>query len=633
MAVLLQYRADRVEPWRAALQEALPGEEIRIWPDHGDPAEIEAVVTFAPEPGSLTGFPNLRFIASTGAGVDAMLHPARRLPPGVPVLRLVEPNLTRDMALYVLTIVLGYFRQLDLYAAQQRECVWHQHPRPVQEEFPVGILGLGALGGAAAQLLAQAGFPVHGWSRTLHSIPRVATHAGEVGLRAMLPDVAVLVVLLPLTPATRGLVNGAFLARLRPGVRLINAARGALVVEQDLLAALDRGHLAHATLDVFEAEPLPPAHPFWRHPRVAVTPHIAALTDPRGAARQIAQQLRRARAGEELLHRPIRFGDTDAPSRERFMNALRSLLVALAVALPGLAGAQTFPERPVRIIVPFAAGGATDVTARVLAEAMAAQLPQPVVVENRAGGGGIVGSEVVARAAPDGHTLLVNNNSLATLRFFTPNAPIDPTRALAVVTLILDAPMAMLVANNVPAQDGREFVALLRANPGRYDYGTTGGGGTLQMAAILFLRATGVQMNEIPYRGGAPATLDLIAGRIALQFDTGVTGFQTHRAGQARAFAVTTPHRSRFAPEVPTWREIGVDDEFTVWQGVFMASGASPAVRQAVHAAVARAIQAEATQRRFGELGADRVLGGSIEESERVVSAEFARWERLMGSR
>jgi glyoxylate/hydroxypyruvate reductase len=308
MAILLQYRADRIEPWRAALQDALPGDEIRIWPDCGDPAEIEAVITFAPEPGSLLGFPRLRFIASTGAGVDAMLDPKRRLPPAVPVLRLVDPNLTQDMATYVLTTVLRYFRQLDQYDAQQREAAWTQLPRPRFEDFPVGILGMGALGGAAARLLRSVGFTVHGWSRTLHGLPGVITHAGEVGLKAMLPDVAVLVLLLPLTPATRGIVNADMLARLRPGARLVNAARGALVVDADLLSALDSGHVAHATLDVFATEPLPADHPYWRHPRVTVTPHVAALTDARSAAAQVAEQLRRARKGEELLHRadPVR---------------------------------------------------------------------------------------------------------------------------------------------------------------------------------------------------------------------------------------------------------------------------------------------------------------------------------------
>jgi glyoxylate/hydroxypyruvate reductase A len=308
MAILLQYRADRVEPWRAALRAALPGEEVRVWPDHGPPGEVEAIVTFAPEPGSLLGFPRLRFIASTGAGVDVLLDPSRRLPAGVPVLRLVDPNLTRDMALYVLAVVLGYFRQLDLYAAQQRAREWRQLPRPVQSGFAVGVLGLGELGQAAARLLLRAGFRVHGWSRTPRPVPGVICHAGEAGLHDMLPKVSVLVVLLPLTPSTRGLLDAPLLGRLRHGARLVNAARGAIVLERDLLALLESGRIAHATLDVFAEEPLPPAHPFWRHPRVAITPHVAALTDPASAARQLAAQLRRARGGEELLHRadPVR---------------------------------------------------------------------------------------------------------------------------------------------------------------------------------------------------------------------------------------------------------------------------------------------------------------------------------------
>jgi len=315
------------------------------------------------------------------------------------------------------------------------------------------------------------------------------------------------------------------------------------------------------------------------------------------------------------------------------MTSLRSLVLLLALTAPGLAAAQSFPERPLRIIVPFAAGGATDVTARVIAEAMGAQLPQPVVVENRPGGGGVVGSEVVVRAPADGHTMLVNNNSLAVLRHFTPNAPFDPAQALTPVTLLIDTPMAMLVANNLPVTTGQEFVALVRANPGKYDYGTTGGGGTLQMAALLFLRATGTTMTEIPYRGGAPATLDLIAGRIALQFDTGTTGFQTARGGGARAVAVTSARRSRFAPEIPTWREIGVDDAFSVWQGVFVSSATPPALRETLRQAIVRALRTEATQRRFAELGADNILGGTLEESEAVVRAEFSRWDRLLGSR
>lgn len=309
---------------------------------------------------------------------------------------------------------------------------------------------------------------------------------------------------------------------------------------------------------------------------------------------------------------------------------MRRLALFLALVAPGLAAAQSLPDRPIRIIVPFAAGGATDVSARIVAEAMSAQLPQPVVVENRPGGGGIVGAELVARSAPDGATLMVTSNAVIPLRHFTPNAPIDPEKDLAVVTLMVQAPMAMLVANNVPARDGREFVALLRANPGKYDYGTTGGGGTLQMAAILFLRATGTTMTEVPYRGGAPATLDLAAGRIALQFDTATTGLQTHRGGQARAVAVTSPGRSRFAPEIPTWREIGVDADFVVWQGLFAPAATPLPVRRALQQAVARAVQTDAVVRRFTELTTE-VVGNSVEEAERQVQSEFVRWNRLLG--
>lgn len=309
-------------------------------------------------------------------------------------------------------------------------------------------------------------------------------------------------------------------------------------------------------------------------------------------------------------------------------------LAALAfAAAPAAAGAQAFPERPVRIVVPYAAGGATDVAARVLAEALGAALPQPVVVENRSGAAGMVGAEAVARSPADGHTLLLNNTSHAVLRVVVPNPGFDPHRALAPVTVFSELPMVMLVANNVPARDGREFVALVRAETGRHDYGSTGGGGTLGMAALLFTAAAGLRMDEIPYRGGAPATLDVAAGRIAMVFDVALTGFQTARGGQARAFAVTGPRRSAAAPEVPTWREIGVDAEMQVWQALFVPAATPAPVRAALHAAVARVQADPAMQRRWAELGVDRALALPPAESEAYVAAEVARWERIMGDR
>lgn len=315
----------------------------------------------------------------------------------------------------------------------------------------------------------------------------------------------------------------------------------------------------------------------------------------------------------------------------------RLFLLAAAVAaisasaLP--ARAQTFPERPVRIVVPYSAGGATDVAARVLAEALTAALPQPVLVENRSGAAGMVGAETVARSPADGHTLLMNNTSHAVLRAVVPNPGLDPHRALLPVTVFSEMPMVMLVANNVPARDGREFLSLVRAEPGRFDYGSTGGGGTLGMAALLFTTAAGLRMNEVPYRGGAPATLDVAAGRIAMVFDVALTGFQTARGGQARAFAVTGPRRSPAAPDVPTWREIGVDAEMQVWQALFVPAATPVPVRAALHAAVARVQADPAVQRRWAELGVDRAMALPPAESEAYIAAEVARWERIMGDR
>lgn len=308
----------------------------------------------------------------------------------------------------------------------------------------------------------------------------------------------------------------------------------------------------------------------------------------------------------------------------------RRHLLALGFALPAVARAQAWPDRPVRLVVPYTAGGATDVGARVLAEALAQVLPQPVLVENRVGGAGMVAAEYVVRAPADGHTILFNNTSHAVLRKVVPNAAVDPIRQLSAVSILSEMPMVMLVSNDFPARDGRAFMEAVRAAPGRYDYGSTGGGGTLGMAALLFLRTTGLQMNEIPYRGGAPATLDLAAGRIALVYDIALTGLQTHKSNQARAFAVTSPERSAAAPEVPTWREIGVDAEMVVWQAIFVPVATPAPIKAALHAAVARVQAGEALRRKWAELGVDRVLAMPPEESDRYVLRDVERWEALM---
>ena len=309
---------------------------------------------------------------------------------------------------------------------------------------------------------------------------------------------------------------------------------------------------------------------------------------------------------------------------------LRWMLGCALLVLAPWAPARAYPERPIRVIVPYAAGGATDVVARVLAEAMAPILPQPLIIENRGGAGGMVGAEVVARAPADGHTVLFNNTGHAALRVLVPNPAFDPITSLQALAVVAESPIVMLVAHNVPANNLREFTALARARPGQLDYGSSGGGGILQMAALLYLQATGVQLNEVPYRGGAPATLDLAAGRIAMMFDAGLTGFQTARGNQARAFAVTTNQRNAANPEVPTWREGGVDAEMSVWQAVFVPSATSRDRRETLNAAINRALGQDGLRKRLGELGADRILSLNVAESEAYLAAEVTRWEALL---
>ena len=314
----------------------------------------------------------------------------------------------------------------------------------------------------------------------------------------------------------------------------------------------------------------------------------------------------------------------------------RNWALAAAAALFGLAAqpvaAADWPVRPVRLIVPYAPGGGTDVVARVLAQTMTTQLPHPVVVENRAGAGGGLGAEAVARATPDAHTFLFTNNGYSVLRAIAPNPNLDYYTALTPITIVSEAPMIMMVANSVPANNLQEFLALVRANPGRYDYGSTGTGGTNGLTALMFIKAANVNINEIPYRGGAPATLDLAAGRIAMLFDASSTALATTRGGQARAMAVSTAQRSPAAPELPTLLEAGVPASMSIWNAIVVASATPPELRAALHAALAKALNTPELRTRFTEFGMDRIPITSEAETVRFISSEVTRWEGLLRS-
>ena len=297
MSIVLACRFDAAEwaAWGPALTEALPGETLvraqatdEPDPLDHDPAEVEVAIVANPRAGALQRYPRLRLVQSLWAGVDRLLADPT-VPADLPILRMVDPAMNAAMAETALWAVLMLHRGFERYARQQRDGQWQQHPQRRADEVRIGVLGQGQMGGEVTRRLRAQGYRVTGWRR------------GEP-LDAVLADSEVLINLLPLTAETRGLLDAALLSRLPRGAALVNLARGAHVVDGDLLDALDRGHLRHAVLDVFHQEPLPAGHRYWTHPSVTVLPHVAAQTDARSAARVVSENLRAWRRGEPLAH-------------------------------------------------------------------------------------------------------------------------------------------------------------------------------------------------------------------------------------------------------------------------------------------------------------------------------------------
>jgi glyoxylate/hydroxypyruvate reductase A len=302
MTLLFRSSIDSASRWRGHLDQLMPGLEVRVWPDIGDPAAIRYALVWRPDPGLLASLPNLKLILSLGAGVDHIFCDPN-LPHGVPIVRLVDPYLTDAMSEYVAMQVLRLHRgDLD-YQAQQQARIWRELPQKNAVERPVGILGFGEIGEATGHRLRALGFPVAAWGRRERRVEGYTVFAGEEGLPRLLAHSEILVCLLPLTAATEGILCAANFAHLPRGAGLVNAGRGGHLVEEDLIPALDSSQLSGAALDVFREEPLPPEHPFWAHPRILVTPHIAGITNPVTASRVVAENIRRFEAGEPLLNR------------------------------------------------------------------------------------------------------------------------------------------------------------------------------------------------------------------------------------------------------------------------------------------------------------------------------------------
>jgi glyoxylate/hydroxypyruvate reductase len=307
MALLIAC-SSRADQFAAHVRALDPELDIRVAPDMGRTEDIDTALVWQPPPGLLRTLPNLRLIVSVGAGVDSLLEDATL--PDAPLVRFVDPDLTGRMAEYVALNVLMHHRRMTEYRELQARREWKYVPEAPAGDVRVGIMGLGVLGVAAARALGQFGYRLRGWSGSPKHLDGVTCFAGPAALEEFLAETDILAVLLPLTPGTRGILNRELFRKLSrrgrspllPGPVLVNAGRGGLQVDADIVAALNAGELYAASLDVFETEPLPASSALWAHPRVVVTPHNAAESDPGAIARYTLRQMRAQRAGEPLEH-------------------------------------------------------------------------------------------------------------------------------------------------------------------------------------------------------------------------------------------------------------------------------------------------------------------------------------------
>jgi glyoxylate/hydroxypyruvate reductase A len=294
------YRSDeaRGAAWAAYFAEHAPDLDFRIWPDAGDLNEVEYLIAWQAPPELLASLPRLKVLFSSGAGVDHVDFAS--IPDHIPVVRMVEPGIINGMVEYVSLAVLALHRDFFDYGEARAERNWNPLEVPPASARTIGVMGMGVLGRAVLERLATYGFRLRGWNRSLRRVEHVESYAGMDELQPFLAGCDMLVCLLPLTATTRGILDRRLFAALPKGAALINVGRGGHLVDDDLLDALDSGRISRAILDVTEPEPLPREHPFWTHPRVFLTPHVASMTQPETAAPILLENVRRHQRGETL---------------------------------------------------------------------------------------------------------------------------------------------------------------------------------------------------------------------------------------------------------------------------------------------------------------------------------------------
>jgi glyoxylate/hydroxypyruvate reductase len=303
MSLLIASTGKNLDPWIQALKETDPGLEVTTLDQVTDKSAVTFALAWNHPKGVFREFPNLKCISSMGAGVDHLLKD-QTLPDQVRVVRIIDPLLSQDLFEFALAVVMQRNRTMDQFRVNQSNKLWKKKRYTRISDTRIGVMGTGVIGNHVASGLHGLGFQVCGWGRTAASDNNTiyTRYVGNSQLDAFLKASEILICLLPLTPETRGILNRENLSRLPQGAYLINLGRGEHVVDQDLIEWLDAGHLSGASLDVFSPEPLPEAHPFWEHPKIRITPHIASLTDPKSVAPQIVENYRRAMNGRPLLN-------------------------------------------------------------------------------------------------------------------------------------------------------------------------------------------------------------------------------------------------------------------------------------------------------------------------------------------
>jgi len=296
-------------------------------------------------------------------------------------------------------------------------------------------------------------------------------------------------------------------------------------------------------------------------------------------------------------------------------------------SLAAFAHAQAWPSKPIKYVVPFAPGGTTDILARTVGEKLALALGQPVVIENKPGAGGGVGAEFTAKSAPDGYTIMGGTISTHAINAsLYDKLPYDPVRDFVAITLIARVPNMLVVNPSVPAGSVKELIALLKANPNKYTFASSGNGTSQHLSGELFKSMAGVEMQHIPYKGSPPALQDVVGGQVTMTFDNITTAWPLAKAGKLRALAVTTATRSAIAPEVPTLAESGLPGfEVGSWQGVFAPAGTPPAIVRRLNVEIVKILNLPDVKERLVGLGAEPV-GNSSEEFSAMVKGEVVKW-------